>query len=61
MWNPAERSASTRAAAAEAARIRFIGPGRQALEMAGNKVAAKEHAIAAGVPGHGKCLALVVF
>ncbi|QZY51866.1 pyruvate carboxylase [Leucobacter tenebrionis] len=38
------------AAAAEAAGIRFIGPGRQALEMAGNKVAAKEHAIAAGVP-----------
>lgn len=38
------------AAAAEAAEIRFIGPGRQALEMAGNKVAAKEHAIAAGVP-----------
>ncbi|QIM16375.1 pyruvate carboxylase [Leucobacter insecticola] len=38
------------AAAAEAAGIRFIGPGRLALEMAGNKVAAKEHAIAAGVP-----------
>ncbi len=38
------------AEAAEAAGIRFIGPGRQALEMAGNKVAAKEHAIAAGVP-----------
>ncbi|CAG7613207.1 pyruvate carboxylase [Leucobacter soli] len=38
------------AAAAEAAGIRFIGPGRTALEMAGNKVAAKEHAIAAGVP-----------
>lgn len=38
------------AAAAEAEGIRFIGPGRQALEMAGNKVAAKEHAIAAGVP-----------
>jgi len=38
------------AAAAEAAGIRFIGPGREALEMAGNKVAAKEHAIAAGVP-----------
>ncbi len=38
------------AAAAEAAGIRFIGPGRRALEMAGNKVAAKEHAIAAGVP-----------
>ncbi|WP_449280502.1 pyruvate carboxylase [Leucobacter sp.] len=38
------------AAAAEAAGIRFIGPGREALEMAGNKVAAKEHAIRAGVP-----------
>ena len=38
------------AAAAEAAGIRFIGPGKLALEMAGNKVAAKEHAIAAGVP-----------
>lgn len=38
------------AEAAEAAGITFIGPGRQALEMAGNKVAAKEHAIAAGVP-----------
>ncbi|WP_427869103.1 pyruvate carboxylase [Leucobacter luti] len=38
------------AAAAEEAGIRFIGPGTQALEMAGNKVAAKEHAIAAGVP-----------
>ncbi|MFV0433212.1 MAG: pyruvate carboxylase [Leucobacter sp.] len=38
------------AAAAEAVGIRFIGPGREALEMAGNKVAAKEHAIAAGVP-----------
>ena len=38
------------AAAAEAAGIRFIGPGRLALEMAGNKVAAKQHAIAAGVP-----------
>ncbi|UOQ58336.1 pyruvate carboxylase [Leucobacter allii] len=38
------------AAAAERAGIRFIGPGREALEMAGNKVAAKEHAIAAGVP-----------
>ncbi|MGJ0204855.1 pyruvate carboxylase [Leucobacter sp. gxy201] len=38
------------AGAAEAAGIRFIGPGRLALEMAGNKVAAKEHAIAAGVP-----------
>ena len=38
------------AAEAEAAGIRFIGPGKLALEMAGNKVAAKEHAIAAGVP-----------
>ncbi|MGO3147399.1 MAG: pyruvate carboxylase [Leucobacter sp.] len=38
------------AAAADAAGITFIGPGRLALEMAGNKVAAKEHAIAAGVP-----------
>ena len=38
------------AAAADAAGIRFIGPGRLALEMAGNKVAAKQHAIAAGVP-----------
>ncbi|MFA5607781.1 MAG: pyruvate carboxylase [Leucobacter sp.] len=38
------------AAEAEAAGIRFIGPSRTALEMAGNKVAAKEHAIAAGVP-----------
>ncbi|KUF06798.1 pyruvate carboxylase [Leucobacter sp. G161] len=38
------------AAAAEAVGITFIGPGRKALEMAGNKVAAKEHAIAAGVP-----------
>lgn len=38
------------AAAAEAAGITFIGPGTKALEMAGNKVAAKEHAIAAGVP-----------
>lgn len=38
------------AAAAEAAGIRFIGPGKRALEMAGNKVAAKEHAIEAGVP-----------
>ena len=38
------------AAATDAAGITFIGPGRLALEMAGNKVAAKEHAIAAGVP-----------
>lgn len=38
------------AAAADAAGIRFIGPGKLALEMAGNKVAAKMHAIKAGVP-----------
>ncbi len=38
------------AEAAESAGITFIGPGRKALEMAGNKVSAKEHAIAAGVP-----------
>jgi pyruvate carboxylase len=30
--------------------IAFIGPGSHVLEMAGNKVTAKEHAIAAGVP-----------
>ncbi|MBN9606730.1 MAG: pyruvate carboxylase [Actinomycetales bacterium] len=30
--------------------ITFIGPGSGVLEMAGNKVTAKEHAIAAGVP-----------
>ncbi|HKP06477.1 MAG TPA: pyruvate carboxylase [Microbacterium sp.] len=36
-------------AAAEAG-ITFIGPPKQVLEMAGNKVTAKEHAIAAGVP-----------
>ncbi len=30
--------------------IAFIGPPSNALEMAGNKVTAKEHAIAAGVP-----------
>lgn len=30
--------------------ITFIGPGWNVLEMAGNKVTAKEHAIAAGVP-----------
>ncbi|RUR00833.1 pyruvate carboxylase [Labedella endophytica] len=35
--------------AAEAG-ITFIGPGSNVLEMAGNKVTAKEHAIAAGVP-----------
>lgn len=38
------------AAAAAAAGIQFIGPGKLALEMAGNKVAAKGHAIKAGVP-----------
>ena len=36
-------------AAAEAG-ITFIGPGEDVLKMAGNKVTAKEHAIAAGVP-----------
>jgi pyruvate carboxylase len=38
------------AAAAAAAGITFIGPGQHVLEMAGNKVTAKENAIAAGVP-----------
>ncbi|HEU5222942.1 MAG TPA: pyruvate carboxylase [Candidatus Lumbricidophila sp.] len=38
------------AEAAAAAGITFIGPPKQVLEMAGNKVTAKEHAIAAGVP-----------
>ncbi|CAN5165190.1 pyruvate carboxylase [soil metagenome] len=38
------------AGAAAAAGITFIGPGQQVLEMAGNKVTAKENAIAAGVP-----------
>ncbi|PZF66214.1 pyruvate carboxylase [Curtobacterium sp. MCBD17_013] len=38
------------AAAAAAAGITFIGPGERVLEMAGNKVTAKEHAVAAGVP-----------
>ena len=38
------------AAAAAAAGITFIGPGESVLEMAGNKVTAKEHAVAAGVP-----------
>jgi len=36
-------------AAAEAG-IAFVGPGADVLEMAGNKVTAKQHAIAAGVP-----------
>ncbi|MBF4599386.1 pyruvate carboxylase [Frigoribacterium sp. VKM Ac-1396] len=38
------------AEAARAAGITFIGPGADVLEMAGNKVTAKEHAAAAGVP-----------
>ncbi|MHB1234844.1 MAG: pyruvate carboxylase [Microbacteriaceae bacterium] len=38
------------AAAASSAGITFIGPGEQVLTMAGNKVTAKEHAVAAGVP-----------
>ncbi|WP_395639199.1 pyruvate carboxylase [Pseudolysinimonas sp.] len=38
------------AAAAAAKGITFIGPGQHVLEMAGNKVTAKEHAISAGVP-----------
>ncbi|WP_213816331.1 pyruvate carboxylase [Glaciihabitans sp. dw_435] len=38
------------AQAAADAGITFIGPHTQVLEMAGNKVTAKEHAIAAGVP-----------
>ncbi|KQS22109.1 pyruvate carboxylase [Frigoribacterium sp. Leaf186] len=38
------------AEAARAAGITFIGPGADVLEMAGNKVTAKEHATAAGVP-----------
>jgi pyruvate carboxylase len=38
------------AQAAAAAGITFIGPPKSVLEMAGNKVTAKEHAIAAGVP-----------
>ncbi|HEV7956526.1 MAG: pyruvate carboxylase [Microbacteriaceae bacterium] len=38
------------ASAAAAAGITFIGPGQHVLEMAGNKVTAKEHAISAGVP-----------
>ncbi|PJJ72407.1 pyruvate carboxylase [Diaminobutyricimonas aerilata] len=38
------------AQAAADAGITFIGPPRHVLEMAGNKVTAKEHAIAAGVP-----------
>ncbi|GAB3386967.1 pyruvate carboxylase [Humibacter soli] len=38
------------AEAAAAAGITFIGPSADVLRMAGNKVTAKEHAIAAGVP-----------
>ncbi len=38
------------ARAASAAGITFIGPTAEVLERAGNKVTAKEHAIAAGVP-----------
>ena len=38
------------AQAAADAGITFIGPGSHVLEMAGNKVTAKEHAVAAGVP-----------
>ncbi|MHB1171085.1 MAG: pyruvate carboxylase [Lacisediminihabitans sp.] len=38
------------AEAAAAAGITFIGPGQKVLEMAGNKVTAKEHAVSAGVP-----------
>jgi pyruvate carboxylase len=38
------------AAAADAAGITFIGPPTRVLESAGNKVTAKEQAIAAGVP-----------
>ena len=38
------------AAAAANAGITFIGPGQSVLEMAGNKVTAKEHAVSAGVP-----------
>jgi pyruvate carboxylase len=38
------------AEAAAAAGITFIGPSQKVLEMAGNKVTAKEHAAAAGVP-----------
>ena len=38
------------ASAAAEAGITFVGPGPSVLAMAGNKVTAKEHAIAAGVP-----------
>lgn len=38
------------ARACEAARVVFIGPGAQALEIMGDKIRAKEHVAAAGVP-----------
>lgn len=38
------------ARACERAGIIFVGPGASVLEMAGNKVTAKEHALSAGVP-----------
>ena len=43
-----ENPGLARAAAANG--IAFVGPGAEVLEMAGDKVAAKAHAIAAGVP-----------
>src|SRR5690606_21719317 len=43
-----ENSDLARAAAANG--ITFVGPGSHVLDMAGDKVAAKQHAIAAGVP-----------
>ena len=43
-----ENAELARAAAAHG--ITFVGPGADVLEMAGDKVAAKQHAIAAGVP-----------
>ena len=43
-----ENSDLARAAAANG--ITFVGPGAHVLDMAGDKVAAKQHAIAAGVP-----------
>src|SRR5918995_3493235 len=38
------------ATAAKAAGITFVGPSARVLEMAGNKVTAKHHAVSAGVP-----------
>ncbi|MGP4763382.1 biotin carboxylase N-terminal domain-containing protein, partial [Klebsiella pneumoniae] len=38
------------ARACEAAGVVFIGPGAQALEIMGDKIRAKEHVAAAGVP-----------